>query len=267
MYKNIGDAFTQSIKNRINESEDRFIRIDLSSNYPIADIVVATGWNAADFVIGFLSPFVSSELENLGYDITFSAAKLTQLRNTAPKDRATVVIFGKAFGNEESGLRDLSDVVTERELIAEWLDGLLQSMSSFAGIADLRRRYEFLDAISQQIRSNQLNPFVCEEILKILFDFNSSLSLVQDKIFEIGLIPDDGLIAANKIRTRLKQNSDLINRVLSGDDTTLLDKIRKSNNPKVRNFNKWISSRSDQDLSNSSLKPLLELLIDDLDGT
>src|SRR4051794_20182436 len=101
----LAQALDRRVSEDLAEADDRFIRVDVPSHYPIqpaVDSLLAAG----DIRIGVLDPFDAGSVT--GALVTDKADELTEWRNA--EDGIPTVIFGAALGPEEAGLNELTTV-------------------------------------------------------------------------------------------------------------------------------------------------------------
>lgn len=268
MSKSLQTAAFQAIKKSLEKSPDKFIRIALSADYPLENALNSLFEGNNDILIGLLSPYDNSDIfSRPNFPIERDAAILTELRNSRTSDSKPVVLLGLAIGSEESGLRDLASVLNEDSVAKEWKSVVRDAFRNLDQNHDSKIRTELADLVISKISKGEANPANAAILVDMLTNILVPLSTFQDSLFQIDLMPDDKLIGSQDFKRRFNINANLVERSQSPDDVELHEKLKKSKLSEAKSLRRWISTKKPEDLSQTSLPKILELLQLDDDET
>ncbi len=268
MSKSLETAVFEAIRKGLDRSPDKFIRIALSSDYPLENALNELFLLNDRVLVGLLSPYKNADLfKDSHFPIETNAAVLTELRNSRTLNSKPIVLLGLAIGAEESGLRDLSIVVTEDGVAREWKNVTRSLLSQLGQNQDSKIRIELADQVISKISKGEANPVNAAILVDMLTDGTVPLSKFQDNLFQIDLMPDDKLIGSPDFKKRLNKNANLVERSQSPDDIEFHEKLKKSKIGEAKYLRRWISSKEPEDLAKTSLPKILELLELDDEGT
>ena len=268
MSNSLGAAVFEAIKKSLDASPDKFIRIALSSDYPLQEALNELYRVNDRLLVGLLSPYKNTELFGSSkFPVETNAAILTELRNSRTSGSKPIVLVGLAIGVEESGLRDLASVLTEESVAKEWKNVVKRLLSQLGQNHDSKIRFELADQVISKISKGEANPLNAAILVDMLIDTSIPLSKFQDNLYQIDLMPDDKLIGSSDFKRRLRMNASLVERSQSPDDIEFHEKLKKSKISEVKFLRRWISNKEPEDLAKTSLPKLLELLELDAGGT
>jgi hypothetical protein len=261
MKKNsLENALTSAFLKGLVRSPDRYIRVELSSGYPLNESFVEVSHQREDLIIGLLSPHVISNFNQEALRIETNAAKLTKFRNERSTDAPSVILLGSAYGAEESGLRDLAIVISEKEVAKEWELVIQEILSTGEQNRDKLIRKELSIEILSRITSGDVNPKSASTLIEILIDESKTLSEFQKSLYLIDLMPDDQLVGSKNLKSRLKLNAMHMQKAESPDDVEFHARLNKSSIAEIRALKTWLKTKESKDLSASSLPALIKLL-------
>jgi hypothetical protein len=261
MSKSLQLASFLAVQKGLERSPDKFIRIALSADYPLEDALNRLFEANKDILIGLLSPYSNSNIfSSPNFPIERDSAILTELRNSRTIDSKPVVLIGLAIGSEESGLRDLASVLNEDSVAKEWKGVVRDSFKNLDQNHDSKVRTELADLVISKISKGEANPANAAILVDMLIDISVPLSTFQDNLFQIDLMPDDKLVGSQDFKKRLIVNASLVERSQSPDDVEFHEKLKKSKLSEVKSLRRWISTKKPEDLSQTSLPKILELL-------
>ena len=261
MSKSLQTAVFRAIKKSLERSPDEFIRVALSSDYPLENSFNSLFESDKDILIGVLSPYQNSNFfKKPNFPIERDAAVLTDLRNSRTTDSKPVVLLGLAIGSEESGLRDLASVLTEDSVAKEWKSVVRDELKNLDQNHDSKIRTELADLVISKISKGEANPANAAILVDMLTDISVPLSTFQDNLFQIDLMPDDKLVGSQDFKRRFALNTNLVERSQSPDDVEFHEKLKKSKLKEAKSLRRWISAKKPEDLAQTSLPKILELL-------
>ena len=152
-------ALLRALRNSLDKSPDRFVRVALSPDYPLEDTLNQLFLADKHILIGLLSPYKNSKLfKQPKFPIEHDAAVLTELRNSRNVDSKPIILVGLAIGAEESGLRDLAIVLTEDGVAREWKTVTREMLRSRDQNHDSKVRGELADQVISKISKGEANP-------------------------------------------------------------------------------------------------------------
>lgn len=260
-------ALLRALRNSLDKSPDRYVRVALSPDYPLEDTLNQLFLADKHILIGLLSPYKNSKLfKQPKFPIEHDAAVLTELRNSRNVDSKPIILVGLAIGAEESGLRDLAIVLTEDGVAREWKTVTREMLRSRDQNHDSKVRGELADQVISKISKGEANPANAALLVDMLVDETVPLSTFQDSLFQIDLMPDDKLVGASDYKRRFLVNASLIERAQSPDDVEFHEKIKKSNTLEAKALKRWITHKDPVDLSKTSLPRIMEILEIDIEG-
>jgi len=102
MSKSLEIAVFEAIRKGLDRSPDKFIRIALSSDYPLENALNELFLLNDRVLVGLLSPYKNADLfKDSHFPIETNAAVLTELRNSRALNSKPIVLLGLAIGAEE----------------------------------------------------------------------------------------------------------------------------------------------------------------------
>ena len=241
-------------------STDRYIRVELSTGYPLSNAFKEVSSQLDNLVLGLLSPHSVKGFSQHDLNIETNAAKLTKYRNERSDDAPSVILLGSAYGAEEAGLRDLAVIINEKEIAKEWEMVIGDILSSGEQNRDKLVRKEIANEILMRIKNGDVNPKSAGDLIEILIDESKTLSEFQKSLYLIDLMPDDQLVGSRNIKSRLRFNNAMMEKAESPDDIEFHSKIKKSNIAEIKALKSWLKSKESNDLSKTSLPILIKLL-------
>jgi hypothetical protein len=250
----------KTLEKGINRSSDKFIRIELSSAYPLEIALVEIQNRIPNLLIGLLEPFKPSFFSNSKLNLESDPSKLTMVRNDRSENANPVILIGVAFGPQESGLRDLGTVITEHDVIQEWKASINSKFLDFEQNKEVEIRKTLSSLILNKIENGEANPNSANQLIEVLIDPNKTLYEFQQNLFLIDLLPDDQLIGSSNLKVRFNLNSNLVSKAQSQEDIEIYEKLKNSRKKEIVYFKNWLKSKDINDLANSSLPKVLELL-------
>lgn len=121
MSYDLKSAIVDAVNEAIDLSSDKIVRIDIKSNWPIADALTHVKETFPNCVIGLLDASRGQDLHDLGINYNDNPHELTQLRNLSRNSLTDpLVLIGSASGKSQAGLKHLRTVVTQVQIIKKW---------------------------------------------------------------------------------------------------------------------------------------------------
>lgn len=253
-------AITQVMQTSLEKSPDHLIRIDIKKSFPLNLALKDLLPSSPNLVVGILKTIDTKSYEDCNLKVEISAAVLTRYRNDIGDKDRTVILVGPAVGPEESGLRDLAVVISDRDICDAWQEIYRGELGLIALSHETQIRLKISDWFFDKMRKGELNPPTCSELLELLLDSSISLAEFQKNLWKVDLIPDEKLVSYSNVRARLEKNYDIVDRTQSEENEELVKRLKKSTNKKVVEYRDWLRIRSDESLAKSGLPEVLKAL-------
>lgn len=151
-------AILNCIKVSLAKSHDNFVRLDLPFAYPLKEVLEKVQEDERNLVVGLLTPYKVSHLSGTRLQLESKASELTKLRNTRRESNDPVVLLGAAIGPEESGLRDLAQIVFETDVIKEWEKSFHGALNALSNSHDLQLRIKIGSWFFDNLKRENFQP-------------------------------------------------------------------------------------------------------------
>lgn len=188
-FPTFNNAIIRSIENTLEKSKDGLIRVNFN---PLVDIksVISILAQKNNLRIGILQPF--SHIETNYKSVSQDPREITKWRNESIIDRKKnpIIIFGNAKGREESGLKRIHSIITEKDILQiyqeEGKKWLRDNVSDKTTAPD-----RFFHALIQMSFKNLIDTNSLSEMCFKSFNDSKYAHLKpQKELWKIGLIPD-----------------------------------------------------------------------------
>ena len=264
MSYDLKSAIVDAITEAIDLSSDKIVRIDIKSNWPIADALIHVKESFPNCVIGLLDSSRGQDLHALGINYNDNPHELTQLRNLSRNSLTDpLVLIGSASGKSQAGLKHLRTVVTQVQIIKKWNSNIKLVLESKFQEKELQIRKNICETLLRFVNERKLTGSSVNIYFSNIFSENQKESkFLDENLWHLGLIPDENLLSSSNISGRLEFNAEKIEE-LELDFHNQGSKFRKlsdSKNPKVVSFVSWLASHDDLDLKKSDLSEVLKAL-------
>ena len=254
------NAISQVIESNLQKSPDHLIRVDIKKSFPLSLALKDLIPRFPNLIIGILKTINPDTYSECDLIVEKNASVLTRYRNDFGPSGRTVILVGPAVGPEESGLRDLAVVISDRDICDRWQEIYRRDLSAISTSHETQIRLKISDWFFDKMRKGELNPPTCSELLELLLDPSVSLVDFQKALWKVDLIPDEKLVSHPNIKARLEKNFDVVGRTQSEENEELVKRLKKSTNKKVVAYRDWLKNRSDELLSKSGLPEVLNAL-------
>ena len=257
-------AIVDAVNEAIDLSSDKIVRIDIKSNWPIADALTHVKETFPNCVIGLLDASRGQDLHDLGINYNDNPHELTQLRNLSRNSLTDpLVLIGSASGKSQAGLKHLRSVVTQVQIIKKWNSNIKLVLESNFQEKELQIRKNICETLLRFVNERKLTGSSVNTYFSNIFSETQKESkFLDENLWLLGLIPDENLLSSSNISGRLEFNAEKIEE-LELDFHNQGAKFRKlsdSKNPKVVSFVNWLASHDDLDLKKSDLSEVLKAL-------
>lgn len=257
-------ALTACIKDSLDRSSDRFIRIDSRARLPLTESLRLVSESVHNLVIGLLDREYESLFDSGNLTISADASYLTKLRNQTYSNRnKSVVLIGSANGPYQSGLRQLHTVIDTDAVCTAFERSVLEHIERNHRATDRRIREDLVLSLTSLIRQRKLTLYNVDQYLQAAFGTDGgAVHHLQENLWRLNLCPDQSFVSSVSLADRIDFNWGVLDDLRSDHDVLgpKTKRLNQSTHPKVMAFVRWLESNSDDDLANSDLEEVLAAL-------
>lgn len=216
MAENLTAALALSLRNKLDEASDKFIRLEVPAGWPVTAALVRLQEDINEELrIGLLKPFLAAIDESL-FGITSSEPNtITRWRNQAALRSPAIptIVLGPARGPKESGLLGISQIVKTSDVMSVWSNLLQQACNdSISSKAPLPLVQSVIGLVGDGIVDANNADVWFQGVLADPATFDS---VARESLWKLGLVPDSRVLDKGKTAHRIRKNRDLIEDVLS----------------------------------------------------
>ena len=267
MSTNLIECVSKLVMDQVELADDHLVRVEIGPSWPIDAVIGLLHERDNRVKIGILQS-LSEHVDDAS--AIKDPAVLTKMRNRRKKSQNPVplVLFGSATGHNEAGLQRISLIITRRMIANAWWIALADELGrNFSGGGLVFRRH-LAEFVAKRLAAGTVQPEAANGYVEGVVDPNVDPAKLQDRLYEIGLIPDHGLAtqaAGGKgaFTRRMDQNQAVLD-LLSGltGDTKKATKVASSTKKSALSLTRWKTSHSSTDLREAELVETLVILGD-----
>lgn len=253
------------IAKAVKTADDHLIRVELGPTWPIDPIIDELRNIEPAVKIGVMQN-LRSHVHDM--DAIRDAALLTKMRNRRRKseDPKPLVLFGLANGSQEAGLQKLSVVLNRRDIAFSWWEAVNAQLSRSFSSGGLVFRQHIGEFVAKRVGGGVLQPESADLFMKLILDPDVESAVLQDSLYLIGMIPDDGLATSSggkraSFLRRMEQNLAVLDTLsgLSGDPQKA-HRITSTSTASSQALMSWSESHNNEDLKGAELTAVLDIL-------
>ncbi len=255
----------QLLLDQVTSADDKLIRVELGPSWPIDDLIVELRSGFSALRIGVLQNLDQYVLDP---DVLRDPAVLTKMRNRRKKSTAPVplVLFGTATGRNEAGLQKISVIISRNLVASAWFENVNDDLARRFSGGNLVFRRQLAEFVAGRLGAGIVRPGSADTYMARIVDPATESAVLQDKLYEIGLVPDHGLAThasgtKGGFARRMEQNQNVLD-LLSGltGDLKKAANLSTSSKESAKALSRWRTSHAIADLEAAELVETLEIL-------
>ena len=210
-------ALAQTIEDALARTSDGLIRIDCTPQVDLDALFEALDPQAT-WRFGILSPFAYSGRRRKG--VSREPREIARWRNGSIAERRanSVVVFGRATGREEAGLRRIRTVITEDDVLATYERLGRKWLGTYVDKTHAPER--LFTALAAMAREQSIDGNLLSDLGTIAFKDAAKAHVVpQDELWRVHLIPDNRAQDSKTPGVRLTLNHALAQFLRSAVDS------------------------------------------------
>lgn len=255
------NAIKDTLTEEINKSSNKILRIDIKSRWPIEDAIKLLNFKY-EIVVGLLNNNRQKEFEKINYTNDYNY--LTKLRNTPFKNRSNILILiGSANGIGQAGFKQVGSIIQQSDVCKTWLKNCLKYVESNYLGRELDIRKNLVKCLIELVSESKLTGQSVDEYFSTIFSEKYKETFhIHNKMWMLGMIPDENLLSSNNIESRLTFNESKVDELKLDYENSgpKYNKLLKSDDSLVKSFIRWLDTRSDADLEQTELNAILKAL-------
>src|SRR3990172_2967269 len=112
----IGEVIERSLMS----TPDKWARAELPTDWPVAEALEGVASRIGALRVAVLRPFDKASVERADLMVEDRPSVITRWRNRTTHPAIPTLILGDARGDEEHGLRQLPEIVLDRQVLDRW---------------------------------------------------------------------------------------------------------------------------------------------------
>jgi hypothetical protein len=221
------DALAATLTASINAVADKWIRAELSPDWPLVEALTRVHVTHPKLRIGILSPFSISDVK-IGCPASAIASEITRWRNQPIKIRREnpTIILGDARKKEEAGLRAVPRVIRHEGVLKRWRSELFSWLED--NIAS-NTPVQLFTELFRLAREGLVDPVRLDDYTaSALKDSERALDALRGELWRINLFPDERVLDTGVTKSRLELNFEARQLLLAASDSpTDVSRLRR----------------------------------------
>lgn len=196
---------------------DKWARAELPTDWPIAEALEGVASRIGALRVAVLRPFDKASVERADLTVEDRPSVITRWRNRPTDSAIPTLILGDARGDEEHGLRQLPEIILDRQVLDRWRDALLRWIHDNV---ESKTVPPLVAQLLELTHSGAVDATRLDEYLTAsLADRKLALARLRSEMWRVSLLPDDRALDAGEARSRVRMNLQTRQLLLSASDS------------------------------------------------